>query len=101
MPYSAAQNHTSFSAVNEVLFGKYETFDYFDPVTKLFFPSLFLAAWLELSQQMRVISFVWVKSSRVVAEFARIRYDLFYDFVIVYALFLINTHCFSTRIWMK
>ena len=27
--------------VNEVLFGKCGTFDYFDPVTKLFFPSLF------------------------------------------------------------
>ena len=30
-----------FHAVNEVLFGRYETFDYFDPVTKLFYPSLF------------------------------------------------------------
>ena len=30
-----------FPAVNEVFFGKYETLDYFDPVTELFFPSLF------------------------------------------------------------
>ena len=27
--------------IKGVLFGKYGTFDYFDPVMKLFFPSLF------------------------------------------------------------
>ena len=43
---------------------------------------------------MRVISFVWVKSSQVVAKFARIRYDLLYGSAIVYALFLINISCF-------
>ena len=43
-----------------------------------FSPVFFLASRLELRKQMRVISFVWVKTSQVVAEFARIRYDLFY-----------------------
>ena len=94
IPKFALQIHTFFSSFfleYICIIARSEKFDYFDPVTKLFFfPVFFLAIWPGLSLQMRVISFAWVETSYVVALFARIWYNLFVDICQSFMLCYLN-----------